>query len=170
MADRMVSLKSMVDGTVTVKKPEFGVNRKWIRREQTMALPFSIVEQLLWDTGFKNMIDSGILYIESMTDKIDLGLEPEDATEPTNIIALSIKDMEKLWNEDNIEVFKKTVVNLPRVQVDNLISYAVEKEIADSEKCRFIKKLTGGKDILLSISRKQEEREYDEKMKNANIR
>jgi hypothetical protein len=29
MADRMVALKSTVDSLVSVRKPEFGVNRRW---------------------------------------------------------------------------------------------------------------------------------------------
>jgi hypothetical protein len=44
---------------------------------------------MLWDNGVRVMIDRGILYIPDMKDKIDLGLEPEDATEPENIIVLS---------------------------------------------------------------------------------
>jgi hypothetical protein len=34
-----------------------------------------------------------------------------------------------------------------------LIIYAIEKEIVNTEKCRFLKDLTG-KDILIGISRK----------------
>ena len=39
------------------------------------------------------MIDSGMLYIEDMAVKKELGLEPEDAKEPVNIIVLSDKEM-----------------------------------------------------------------------------
>jgi hypothetical protein len=36
------------------------------------------------------MLDSGVLYIQDMQIKKDLGLEPQEATAPVNIKALSI--------------------------------------------------------------------------------
>lgn len=161
MAERMVLLENMVDSIVTVKKPEYGVNRKWNKRGQKQAVPFETVEQLLWDTGFRNMIDAGILYIANMKDKIDLGIEAEGTTEPTNVIALSEARMKELWTTIPLDVFKREVEKLPMVQVDNLIDYAIETETIDSAKSYFIKELTKGKDILASISRKREMAEID---------
>lgn len=155
MADRKVYLKNMVNGKVVVNKPSFGIKRVWVKRNQTMAIPYEIVEQLLWDSGFKNMIDTGILYIEDMQTKIDLGLEPVGATEPENIIALTETQMKELMTTTPISVFKRKVSDLTKVQIDNLVSYAVENELTDSEKCKFIKDLTK-KDIFKAISQKQD--------------
>lgn len=160
MAERMVALKSMVNAIVTIKKPEFGINKKWQKRGQILMMPFDVVEQLLWDNSVRNMIDSGILYIENLKDKIDLGLEPADATEPENIIALSINDLENYWTQLPIDVFKRKVVKLPKIQVDNLISYGIETEHINVEKCLFLKELTKGKDVLAAISRKHEIEEF----------
>lgn len=101
------------------------------------------------------MIDSGILYIENMKDKIDLGLEPVGTEEPVNIIVLTETEMKELLTTIPFSVFKRKVSDLSKVQVDNLISYAVENEIVNTEKCRYLKEVTG-KDILASISRKQD--------------
>ena len=67
---RMVNLKNMVNKTVGVKLPEYGVNRKWTTKGQVIPLPYDTVEQMLWHEGFRKMIDRGILYIENMQDKM----------------------------------------------------------------------------------------------------
>jgi hypothetical protein len=71
------------------------------------------------------MFTSGILYIENLQDKIDLGLEPADTTEPVNIVLLDEKKMENLLKNVPLAVFKKEVSQLTRVQVDSLITYAI---------------------------------------------
>lgn len=152
---RMVKITNMINAQVSVVDPANNVNRQWKKRGQSTAIPYEAVEQLLYEDGFRNMIDSGILYIESMKDKQDLGLEDIDSTKPTNIIALSTADMERLLKETPLVVFKKEVANLPAVQVDSLIEYAVENKIANVEKCTFLKELTK-KDVLKAISNREE--------------
>lgn len=155
MENRMVEFRNMVNGRVVVNKPTYGIRREWVKRNQKVKLPYDIVEQLLFDTGFKNMIDSGILYIDDMQTKIDLGLESVDATEPENIIVLDEKQMIDLMTTIPLTVFKKKVSELSRVQVDNLISFAIEKDLTNADKCKYLKELTGGKDVLSAISKKQ---------------
>ena len=151
---RMVVIKNMYDAVVSVVKPEYGLQRKWQKLGQAIAIPFDTVEQLLWDRGFKNLIDTGILYIEDMQTKIDLGLEPEGATKPVNIRTLNEEDMKNVWNAP-IAVFKKEIGDLPRLQVDALVEYAIDHDIADATKCIYIKQVTG-KDILKAIANKQD--------------
>ena len=162
MAQRMVILKNMVNGNVSVKKPQYGVNRTWTRLGQPMGIPFETVEQLLWDTGFNNMIRAGILYIENLQDKIDLGLEPEGAKEPENIIVLSQDQIKALWTVKTLDEFKKEVSKLPMTQIDALVEYAVSNRIVKMDKADFIKELTK-KDILKAITRKQESDEIDKR-------
>lgn len=170
MENRQVIIKSMYDAVISVVKPEYGVRRKWNKRGQSMALPYDIVEQLLWDRGFRNLIDNGILYIEDMQTKKDLGLEPEDATKPTNIRSLTELDMKNIWAAP-ISVFKKEIGDLPRIQVDALIEYAINNSIADAEKCNYITEVTG-KNILKAIANRQEialaDKREQEKAKNNN--
>lgn len=153
MATRMVKIMNMVNSSVSVKEPTMGVNRLWVKRGQVLPIPFETVEQLLWNTGFKHMLDSGILYIDNMKDKQDLGLESMDAKEPENLIALNTEQMDELLNRTSLEDFKVRVQELPRVQVDNLIEYAVEKKTINGDKNSFLKDLTG-KDVMRAISTK----------------
>lgn len=167
MSERQVMLKSTVNGTVSVNYPQYGINRRWSKAGQPISIPFTTIEQCLYENGFRRMIDSGILYIENMQDKIDLGLEPADATEPVNIIALTQEQIDSLLRNSSIEEFKDMMLKLPRAQVDNLVEYAVEKEIIQMDKAAFIKELTG-KDILASVSKKQQMREIEQKEERKN--
>lgn len=152
--ERNVKIVSMVDNIVSVRKPEYNIYRSWKNRGQTFTIPFDTVQQLLWDTGFKNLIYSGILYIPDLQDKIDLGIEEEGATEAKNIIAFTEEKMVELFSDKvPMEEFVKIVTTIPRTQVDILIEYAIEKEIVDVKKDKFLLELTG-KDILVGISRK----------------
>jgi hypothetical protein len=97
------------------------------------------------------LFTSGILYIESLKDKIDLGLEPAEAEEPVNIVMLDENKMANLLKNVPLTVFKTEVQKLTRVQVDSLISYAITHKLIDPDKCSWLKDLTG-KDILKAIS------------------
>lgn len=163
---RMVIVKSGVMGTVSVVYPQYGLNRKWNKMGQPMQIPFETLQQCLWENGFDRMIRSGVLYIDNMQDKIDLGLEPADATAPVNIIVFSESDMEMLLKSVPFDAFKERVLAAPKLQVDNLIDYAIEHEIVDMQKVDFLKKLTAsnggtGRDILKAISSKKEDEEYE---------
>lgn len=162
MTNRMVALENTAKARVVIKKPEYGVNRIWQKRGQVQAIPYEVLEQLLYDNGVRHMIDSGILYIKDMKTKQDLGLEPLNATRPVNIIALTQEDMNRLWNDVNIDEFAREVSDLPKVQVDNLIEYAVDTRTVDANKAQFLKNLTG-KDILATIARDQEVEEAEKR-------
>ena len=165
--DRMVIVKSAVNATVSIVNPQYGINKRWSRPGQPMGIPFEQLEQCLWENGIRRMFDSGILYIESMKDKIDLGLEPADAKEPVNIIVLTEKDMDYLLKEAPLDEFKKKLCAVPQMQVDNLIEYAVHNELVDMDKVNFIKVLTKGKDILTGIKKKRDVEEAEERERKA---
>lgn len=165
---RMVNLKNMVNKTVGVKLPEYGVNRKWTQKGQVIPLPYDTVEQMLWHEGFRKMIDRGILYIENMQDKIDLGLEPADATEPENIKVLSDSQIQNLLISQPYTVFKKEVLELGMTQVNNIVNYAIANDIIDVQKCELLQKITGI-DILKAISTKKELERLDEVEKQKEI-
>lgn len=169
--ERMVVIKNMVNSQVGIRDLTTNMLRKWNKKGHTIAIPFSTVEQLMWQNGFKNMIETGILYIENMQDKIDLGIEPYDAKTPVNIIVLNDKQIEELMTTTPIDVFKCEMKKLSKVQVDNLIEYAIEHQLVDSAKCSFLKLMTG-KDIFKAISQKEEdkmllerEKQYQERLR-----
>lgn len=167
--NRMVTIKSMVDARVSVKDPTYGVNRRWDRKGQRISMPYSVVEGMLWQDGFRHLIESGILYIDNLKDKQDLGLEPEDTKEPVNIIVLTEIQMKNLLTTTPFIVFKKEVQLLTRVQIDNLIEYAIRNQLIDVQKCSFLKKLTG-RDIISMIKANEEDVQAEERERQKFIR
>ena len=87
--ERMVKVTSMIDAQVGITDLSVGVKRRWQKRGQSLPIPFDQLQILLYNDGVANMFRQGMLYIDNMKDKQDLGLEPMEATEPTNIIALN---------------------------------------------------------------------------------
>ena len=110
----------------------------------------SLLEDMMYDIGFKNMINMGMLYIEDMTAKKKLGIEPEDATEPVNVIVLSDIEKKKYLKDYSTEKFKENIKKLSREQILDLADYAIEHKIADFDKAEVITKLCG-KDIIQGI-------------------
>lgn len=163
MSQRMVKVQNMVNKTVSIKKPEYGINRRWTQKGQIIPLPYEAVGQMLWDNGVRVMIDRGILYIPDMKDKIDLGLEPEDATEPENIIVLSDLQINNLLTNVPFSVFKREIDKLPETQVREVANYAILHEIADVQKTDYIGELTNV-DILKAISRNKDVKKAEAKM------
>ena len=89
------------------------------------------------------MFRTGMLYIEDMEVKKELGLEPEDATEPENIIVLSDAEMKRYLTVLPLHEFKEKLANLSIEQKKNMVDYAVENEIINLEKCELLKEATG---------------------------
>lgn len=152
MTERMVKVQNMVNKTIVIRKPEYNLNRRWTQKNQIIPIPFDTLEQALWNEGIRALFDRGMLYIPDMQDKIDLDLEPADATEPQNIIVLTDKQIENLLNNVPFVAFKKELEGLSSTQIREIANYAIIHEIANVEKVNYLKSLTGV-DILKAISR-----------------
>lgn len=159
---RQVIVTNMINGNISIKKPHLGLNRQWQRFGQKMRIPFDMLEEALWDSGVRNLFESGYLYIENLQDKIDLGLEPEGAEEPVNIINLDVAKMESMWKNLPFDVFKVQFGKLTKVQADALIDYAINNKVIDTEKCLWVKEITK-KDILKAISTREDMAALDRK-------
>lgn len=155
MEQRIVMIKSLVNHRVGISIPELGLQKKWTKQGAKMTIPFDILEQALWYPGVKTLFEKGSLYIDSMQDKIDLGLEPVGATEPENIIVLNDGQRLNMLKLMKFDDFVEQVKQLNRTQVDNLIEYAIENKIVDVDKCTYLKKMTG-KDIIKTVGLKAE--------------
>ena len=138
-----VKITSMVIGTVGVQIPELHFNRTWAQKGASVLVDKDILPEMMYDPGFANMINDGTLYIEDLEVKKELALEPEEATEPVNIIVLDDKDRQKYWTVLTYSVFKERVKKLPHAQVVELANYAVQHRLMDADKCRFIKQISG---------------------------
>ena len=79
-----------------------------------------------------------------------LGLEPEDAEEPVNIITLNDTQRKRYLTVMPLHEFKENIKKLPMDQIRELAQYAIENEIMNFDKAEVIKKMVGT-DIIATI-------------------
>lgn len=153
-----VNITSATVGEVSVFEPSIPFRASWPAKGSTRPIEQDVVEQLLYTPGFKYMIDTGMLYIEDMEQKKELGIEPEDATEPVNVIVLTDAVKNKYMKMYALDKFKEEIKKLSREQIVDLADYAIEKEIADFGKSAVIEKLCG-KNIIKGIQLAKQNKE-----------
>ena len=98
---------------------------------------------MTYDPGARYMLETGMLYIEDLEQKIELGLEPEGATEPENIIVLSENDMNRYMRHVPMAEFKEKMDHVSTEQVLALAQYAIKNQIVDLNKFNYIKNRVG---------------------------
>lgn len=158
---RMVKFRNTKAETVVVYEPAYNIRREFPGKGTVQLIPFDIVEQLLWRPGFANLIKGGILYIDDMQDKIDLGLEEPDTKTPTKIKVLTPEQILTLLKVKDYNSFVSDIEGLSMDQVNNIVDYAVENEILDTKKINYLKDLTG-RDVLKILTRKREAEEVEQ--------
>lgn len=153
-----VKVTNMSNSRVVVNVPEVRFNRQWMAKGAAATIEKDTLEELMYDPGFKYMIDTGILYIEDLEVKKELGIEPEDATEPVNVIVLSDTERQNYLKVLSLTAFKKKVQDLNLEQINALADYAIEHKIVDVDKCKVLKELCG-RDIIQAIRLNEQDKE-----------
>ena len=82
----LVKVINTLNHAVGVYIPELNFKRTWAKRGAIIKIDTDKLEEMMYDPGFNYMLEQGVLYVEDMEVKKELGLEPETATEPENII------------------------------------------------------------------------------------
>ena len=153
-----INVINKVNHPVGVVVPQLNLRRDWMGKEQKIAIDENLLKELMFDPGFHNMVMQGILYIEEMDVKKELGIEPFDAEEPVNVIVLTDAEREKYLTVYTLKNFKDKVSKLNQTQLNELADYAISKKIVDVEKCKVIKQLCG-RDILQAIRLGEQDKE-----------
>lgn len=145
-------------GPISVNISDLRFKREWPNKGASVLIEKETLEEMMYDSGFKYMIDTGMLYIEDLEVKKELGLESEDATEPVNIIVLSDNDMKRMMTAMPQFEFDAKLKTLNYEQMLALADFAIKNELGDFGKCDAIKKACG-KDILTAIKLNREDKE-----------
>lgn len=148
--DNKVSVICTVNHTVSVNVKEIPFARVWLGKGSTQKIEKNILEQLMYDPGTRYMFDNGILYIEEMETKKELGIEPEDAEKPVNVIVLTDKEKRDCLIKLPYNKFTEMIDKLSIEQVSELAQYAIDNKMMDLERDRYIKDKCG-RDIIKSI-------------------
>ncbi len=158
MENKKINVRSTVDSTVGIDDPQLRFSRTWDRKGTVRQIEFDTLRELSYNVGVWNMLRTGILYIEDMEAKIALGLESEDAKEPTNVIVLTDAQKKRYMTVAPISELKAICAKLSRDELNNLADYCIENEIVDLDRCEYIKKLTG-RDIYKTVQLNRQDKE-----------
>lgn len=138
--DKKVKVVSLVSQRVVLTVPDLRLRRVWERKGAVAVIPFEQLEEAMYSPGVENLFKNGVLGIDDMETKIALGLEPEGAKAPVNIITLNDEQRKRYLTVMPLHEFKEEIKKLPIEQINELAAYAIEHEILDFDKSEIIKK------------------------------
>lgn len=154
-----VEVISNTDGEVSINIPELKFHREWPSKGTKIKIEEEVLEELIYYNGVNYMFRHGMLYIDDMDVKKRIGLEPEEAEEPVNVVILSDEQKDKMLMTLPYHLFEKEFPKLAPEEQMNLADYAISKEVNISfDKCDLIKK-TINRDIIRAIQLNRAEKE-----------
>lgn len=135
-----VMVTSMVGGTVSASSLE---HRVWNKKGQKLPVSKDVLREAIYEPGVEYMFKNGILYIEDMDFKIELGLESEGAKAPTDILPVDDKYLNRVLKLMPVSEMKAAIDKMSIVQKQELVDYAskqndiqLDRLAIVSEKCK----------------------------------
>ena len=156
--DEKVKVVNLVSSRVSINVPELRLSRSWEKKGAVKTIPFDQLEEAMYDPGVEAMFRNGVLGIEDMKIKQKLGLEPEDAVEPVNIIVLNDQQRKRYLTVMPLGEFKAKVQELPIEQVHELAQFAIDNELIDYDKADILKKMVNI-DVIKSVELNRADKE-----------
>lgn len=153
MNDNRVIVTSMVSGNVGITLPQYRFNKTWPKKGTKLSIEKDILREAIYEAGVEYLFKQGMLYIEDMDFKIELGLEPEDAKTPT-LIAMDDKYMNRVLKLMPIAEMKMAIKAMNDTQKREFVDYASNQNDIQLDRISIIKALTGI-DILKVIELKK---------------
>ena len=83
MENKQVELVSTINAYVGIDVPDLHLKRLWERKGAKKSIPLDVLREAIYDPSVEYLLREGILYIEDLDTKIELGLEDERAWRAT---------------------------------------------------------------------------------------
>ena len=155
---KKVKVTNNVNQYITLFDRSLNFKMTFERRGVSRLIDLDILQQMIYNVGVEKVFKQGLLVIDDMEAKITLGLEPEGAKEPVNIITLTDAQKRRHLTVSPMEDFKATVTKLPFEQIKELARFAITNElVGNMEKVDYLKEKTGI-DILKAIQMNREDK------------
>ena len=157
MSDK-IKVISATNGRCGIDNADLKISRRWPGRGSVVTFTKEQIEELQFDPAFMNMVREGLLYIEDMDTKKEIGIEPEEAEKPT-IILMDDKALKRFWKDMPLAQFKVELKTLTHEQVKCLAEYAIQHGDEGSiDKANYLSKMSGYK-ILKGIELEKQSKE-----------
>ena len=116
-----VMVTSMVGGTISAASLE---HRVWNKKGQKLPVSKDVLREAISEPGIEYMFKKGILYIDDMEMKIELGLEAPGTTTPTEVLPVDDKYLNRVLKLMPISEMKAAIDKMSIVQKQELVDYA----------------------------------------------
>lgn len=157
MNERVI-VTSMVSGRIGLVLPHMHINKVWPKKGTKLPIEKDILREAIYEPGVEYMFKQGLLYIEDMDFKIELGLEAEGTKIPTEVIPIDEKYLNRVLKLMPIVEMKKTVQSMNDNQIRELIDYAAGQNDIQFDRMDVLKKLTGIDIVkIIELKRAKEE-------------
>ena len=134
-----VMVTSMVGGTISSASLE---HRVWNKKGQKLPVSKDVLREAIYEPGVEYMFKKGILYIDDMEMKIELGLEAPGTTTPTEVLPVDDKYLNRVLKLMPVPEMKAAIDKMSIVQKQELVDYAskqndiqLDRLAIVSEKC-----------------------------------
>lgn len=155
---KKIKVTNNVNQYITLTDYSLNFTVDFERKGVSRLIDLDILQQIIFKRGTETIFRQGLLTIDDMEAKIALGLEPEGAKEPVNIIILTDAQKRRHMTVSPMEEFKETVNKLSLEQKKELARFAIINElVGNMEKIDYLKEKTGI-DILKNIQMNREEK------------
>lgn len=155
-----VLVTSMVNHSVGISLPQNGymVRKSWPQRGAKVLIDKESLREGIYNPGVESIFKEGILYIEDMDFKIELGLEEPETQTPTNIIPVDEKYLERVLKRMPVVEMKQVIKKMSAEQIQELILFASNQNDIQLDRVNVIKEITGT-DLfkVIELKRQQEE-------------
>lgn len=142
MSDK-IKVISALDHRCGIDNADLHISRRWPGRGSVITFTKEQIEELMFDPAFSNMVKEGMLYIDDMEVKKEIGIEEEDASEPS-LILLDEKQLERYWKNMPIAQFKLETKKLTKSQLTSLARYAMAHgDLGTIEKANYLTEISG---------------------------
>ena len=142
-----VMVTSMVGGTISASALN---HRVWNKKGQKLPVSKDVLREAIYEPGIEYMFKNGILYIEDMDFKIELGLEAEGTKTPTQIIPMDEKYMTRVLKLMPVSEMKKAIDEMSMVQKQELVDFAVKQNDIQLDRIKIVSDKCGV-DVLKAI-------------------
>ena len=140
-----ILVTSMVKQSVGISLPQNGymVEKYWPQKGAKVLIDKESLREGIYLPGVEYMFKNGLLYIDDMEFKIELGLEEPDAKVPTNIVPVDEKYLERVMKRMPLAEMKQTLKKMSADQLEELIIYASSQNDIQLDRINAIKEVTG---------------------------
>ena len=143
MENKKVAVINQSNSRVGINIPDLRFKRVWEKKNAKILVDMDILRELIYDNGVSYMFEQGILFIDDMEAKIELGLEPETAKAPVNILKIDDAMLKRALGPMILIEFKKFFESLTEEQKHQVAEYAIANECTDFSKAEIIQSAIG---------------------------